>query len=204
MKVSIFIADDYPVVRRGLRALLETQPEWQIVGEASNGREAVARVAELCPDLVIMDISMPELNGLDATRLIRKALPETRVLILTGYNTDATMGKALQVGVQGYVFKNDAEADLVAAVKALMKGQDFFPPFKSPHRPNGAALVLTAREAEIVQLLAEGKGNKEVGNILGISSRTVENHRAQIMRRLGLKSSADLIRYAIRNGIIEP
>jgi DNA-binding NarL/FixJ family response regulator len=212
MKLSIFIADDYAVVRRGLRALLEAQPGWQIVGEAANGREAAEQCARLRPDVAILDISMPVLNGLDAARLILKAAPGTRVLVLTAYHTDEMIEKALLAGVRGYVLKSDADADLVAAVKALMQGRTFFTSVASEvlvdhlrrEREEMAQPVLTVREAEIVQLLAEGRSNKEVAGILKISSRTVENHRAQIMQRLGLRSFSELVRYAIRNGLIEP
>ncbi|HLJ30444.1 MAG TPA: response regulator transcription factor [Candidatus Angelobacter sp.] len=212
MKLSILIADDYAVVRRGLRSLLEAEPDWQVVSEASNGREAVAQVTELRPDVAILDVSMPELNGLDAARLILKDAPNTRVLVLTAYHSDEMIEKALQAGVRGYVLKSDAETDLVAAVKALVQGRTFFTSAVSEvlvdrfrrEKEEPKPGVLTVREVEIVQLLAQGKSNKEVADILGISPRTVENHRAQIMQKLGLKSFSELIRYAIRNGIVEP
>jgi DNA-binding NarL/FixJ family response regulator len=212
MSINILIADDYAIVRRGLHALLEAQPDWQVVGEAHNGREALSMATQLRPDVVIMDVSMPELNGLDAARLILKAVPDTKIMVLTGHHTDEMIERALQAGVRGYVLKSDAEADLVSAVKALMQGRTFFTPKASEvlvdrlrrEREESVQPALTTREAEIVQLLAEGKSNKEVANVLGISSRTVENHRAQIMQRLGLRSFSDLIRYAIRTGIIEP
>jgi two-component system response regulator NreC len=211
MRLSILIADDYGVVRRGLRGLLEAEPGWKVVAEADNGRQAVSQAARLRPDVVILDISMPLLNGLDAARLILKAVPETRVLVLTAYHTDEMIEKALQAGVRGYVLKSDAEADLVAAVKALVQGRTYFTSAASDvlvdrlrRESEKKAPALSAREVEILQLLGEGKSNKDVAAILGISSRTVENHRAQIMQRLGLKSFSELIRYAIRNGIIEP
>lgn len=211
MRTSILIADDYAVVRRGLRALLEAEPGWQIVGEAVNGREAVDHALQVRPDIVILDVIMPLLNGIDAARLILQASPETRVMIFTEYHTDHMIEKALQAGARGYVLKTDAEADLVAAVKALMGGRTFFTSEASEflverlRRENAGNLAtsLTPREAEVVQLLAEGKSNKEAASVLGISARTVENHRAQIMQRLGLRSYSALIRYAIRNGIIE-
>ncbi len=213
MRISILIADNFGVVRRGLRALLlETQPDWRIVGEAGDGREAISQATKLRPDVVILDVNLPGVNGLDAARLILKAVPETRVLILTAYDSKEIVEKALQAGVRGYVLKSDAEADLVTAINALMKGRTFFTSAASGIvldrlRREPAELtapVLTAREAEIIRLLAEGKSNKEAATVLGISPRTVENHRAQIMQRLGLRSFSDLIRYAVRNGIIEP
>lgn len=211
MRVSTLIADDYAVVRRGLRALLEEQPDWQVVGEASNGRDAANLAAQLRPDVVIMDIRMPELNGLDAARMILRTVPNTRIVFFTGHQTDEMIERALQVGVRGYVLKSDAEADLISAVRALMQGRTFFTPRASTvvvdrlrEKEEPAQPALTTREAEVVQLLAEGKSNKEAAHILGISSRTVENHRAQIMQRLNVRSYSDLIRYAIRNGIIEP
>jgi DNA-binding NarL/FixJ family response regulator len=206
--LSILVADDYAIARRGLRSLLESQPGWKVVGEAANGREAVSLATQLQPDIAILDINMPELNGLDAARLILKAVPHTRILVVAGDHTEVIVARALQAGVRGYVLKSDAEADLVAAVKALMEGRTFYTSAASPvileHlRQENASPVLTVRESEVVQLLAEGKSNKEVAHILGISSRTVENHRAQIMQRLGLNSFSDLVRYAIRHGIIE-
>lgn len=211
MKISVLIADDYAIMRRGLRALLEEQPGWRVVGEAGNGREALRLATQLRPDIIIMDGSMPELNGLDAARLIFKEVPETRILIYTAQHTDEMIDKAVQTGVRGYVLKTDKEADLLAAVKALMQGQVFYTPAASEvvverlRRPKEeVSPTLTTRESEIVQLLAEGKSNKEVANVLKISTRTVENHRSQVMKRLSLRSFVDLIRYAIRNGIIEP
>jgi DNA-binding NarL/FixJ family response regulator len=209
---SILLADDYAVVRRGLRALLEAQPGWKVVAEASNGREAVDQATRLRPDIAILDINMPGLNGLDATRLIRKAVPEVRVLVLTAFHTQEMIEKALRAGVRGYLLKSDAETDLVAAVKALIEGRTFFTSVVSDavverlrqDTEDRTQPVLTVREAEIVQLLAEGKSNKEVASILGISARTVENHRAQVMQRLSLRSFSELIRYAIRNGLVEP
>jgi two-component system, NarL family, response regulator NreC len=210
--VSILLADDYAVVRRGLRALLEAQPCWKVVAEASNGREAMEQATRLRPDIAILDINMPGLNGLDATRLIHKAVPEVRVLVLTAFHTQEMIEKALRAGVRGYLLKSDAETDLVAAVKALIEGRTFFTSVVSDavverlrqDNEDSTQPVLTVREAEIVQLLAEGKSNKEVASILGISARTVENHRAQVMQRLSLGSFSELIRYAIRNGLVEP
>ncbi|MBZ5550305.1 MAG: response regulator transcription factor [Acidobacteriia bacterium] len=214
--VSILIADDHPVVRRGLRALLETRPGWKIVSEESNGRDAVDKVTKLRPDVAILDISMPDLNGLDAAALILKARPETRVLILTMHSAEELIKKTLAAGARGYVLKSDAERDLITAVDALLHGRTFFTSAISgvildnlrgetthtgAERKHGDRL--SPREREIVQLLAEGRSNKEVAAVLDISTRTVENHRAKVMEKLKLHSLSDLVRYAIRNNIVE-
>jgi DNA-binding NarL/FixJ family response regulator len=211
MKISILIADDYPVVRRGLRTLLESEPGWEVVAEASNGGDAVTYAEQLRPDVVILDVSMPVLDGVDAARLIVKLVPDTRVLVISGHHTEERFADALQAGVRGYLMKSNVETDLIEAVRALIQGRTWFPNEVSEQlleRLRGekgqSVPALTTREVEIVQLLAEGKSNKEVAHALGISVRTVENHRAQVMQRLGLKTFSSLVRYAIRNGIIEP
>lgn len=212
MKVrTILIADDHGVVRRGMRALLETDGRWRVVAEAADGREAVAKALEFRPDLAILDISMPGLNGLDACRSITKSLPETRVLILTVHRSGDLIARTLTAGARGYVLKSDAERDLIAAVEALLHDNTFFTAAVSEtlkETVNGPAdyhpeVSLSMRETEIVRLVAEGKSNKEVAAILGISTRTAENHRAHIMRKLGLHSLSELIRYAIRNKMVE-
>ena len=210
--VSILLADDCSVTRRGVRVLLETEPGWKVVAEASSGREAVNKAVDLRPDIVILSVRMRELNGLDVTRLILKAVPEARVLVLTSYQTNEMIERALHVGVHGYVLKSDAESDLMSGVRALLEQRMFFTGAASKvsmeylrrgHYKNSGP-VLTIREAEIVQLLAEGHSNKQVAGILNLSSRTVENHRAQIMYKLGLQSFSELIRYAVRIGMVEP
>jgi len=214
--VSILIADDHAVVRRGLRALLETQPGWQIVAEESNGRDAVDKALKLHPDVAILDISMPDLNGLDAAALILKARPETRILILTMHSADELIKKTLTAGARGYVLKSDAERDLITALEALLQGRTFFTSAVSNvilDNLRGATTRagiarkyrdrLSPRERQIVQLLAEGRSNKEVAAALSISTRTVENHRAKVMDKLNLHSLSDLVRYAIRNNIVE-
>ncbi len=213
--LSILIADDHAVVRRGLRALLETQPEWRVCGEADNGREAVQKAQQLQPDLVILDISMPELNGLDATIQILEAVPQARILILTMHSNEELIEATVKAGAKGYLLKSDAERDLIAAVNALRQQKTFFTQaatdifldsFRGERRAGTRAngTRLTPREREIVQLLAEGRSNKGVAAALGISPRTVENHRAKIMDKLHLHSFGDLVRYAIRNRIVEP
>ncbi len=213
--VSILIADDHAVVRRGLRALLETHPKWKVVSEASNGREAVAMAADSRPKVAILDISMPELNGLDAAAQILKASPHTRILILTMHAAEELIEKTLGAGASGYILKSDAERDLITAVEALLQRRTFFTHAASEvilshlrgtggqkgAPPTGSRL--SAREREIVQLLAEGKSNKQVAGLLHISTRTVENHRAKVMEKLMLHSFSELVRYAVRNKLAE-
>jgi DNA-binding NarL/FixJ family response regulator len=215
--VRILIADDHTLVRRGLRALLESQPGWVVVDEAVNGREAVIKAKELKPDIVILDISMPELNGMEATEQILKAMPKTEVLILTVHESERVVREVLEAGARGYILKSDADQDLVAAVQALSQHEVFFTPkveqmvlvgYLRQNAPTpeeaGPRLPLTQREREILQLLAEGKSNKEVAKILYLGIKTVETHRARILRKLRLHSVGDLVRYAIRHHIIEP
>jgi DNA-binding NarL/FixJ family response regulator len=210
--LSILIADDHAVVRRGLRSLLETQPGWRVCGEARNGREAVQKAEQLKPDLAILDISMPELNGLEAVARILKAVPNIHVLILTMHSSEELMEAALKAGAQGYVLKSEAERDLLAAVYALARGNTFFGEATSEFLLDGfrdkpgwiaSEACLTHREREILQLLGEGGTNKEVAAKLSISPRTVENHRASIMQKLHLRSLSDLVRFAVRNRIVE-
>lgn len=210
--ITIIVADDHAVIRKGLRTLLEEHRGWKIVAEAANGREVVERAVRLRPDVVLMDLSMPEINGLEATRLILKALPNTRVLILSMHNTEELVAETLHAGARGYVLKSDTERDLITALEAVLDNRTFFTPASSEFGPGylGRARSqmpkdsnLSPRERQIVQLLAEGKSNKEVAGRLGISVRTAENHRARIMRKLQLHSLSDLVRHAIRNKIIE-
>jgi two-component system response regulator NreC len=202
--------DDHSVVRSGIRALLELQPGWKVVAEASNGKEAIAKAIRFAPDLVIVDLTMPGLNGLEAARRILQQLPSTRVLILTMHDAEEFIERALEAGAHGYVLKSDAEENLVAAVKALLNNQTYFTDVASEivkaglrGRRTRKQLAPTPRETEVIRLLAEGKTNKEVARVLGISQRTAENHRAKIMEKLGLKSLSELVRYAVRNEIVE-
>lgn len=209
--VTILIADDHEVVRHGLISLLEVQHEWKVL-EASHGNEAVMKATQFRPDLVILDIDMPQLNGLDATRQILKAIPNMPILLLSAYSTEEMIEKALEAGVRGYVLKTDAAKDFTSAVQALLQGRTYFNPTVARHvffsvqasPTKHGKHALTLREAEIVQLLCEGKINKEIANLLRVSTRTIENHRAHIMQKLCLQSFSDLIRYAIRNGIVQP
>jgi len=216
-QVRIVIADDHEIVRRGLRSLLEAVPGWEVVAEASSGREALEKVQELRPGVAVLDIGMPVMNGLEATRNIVKASPQTQVLILTMHETEQMVRDVLDAGARGYVLKSDAGRDLIAAVEALLQHRTFFSPrvsdmllsayLEGVDRPSSSAATrnrLTAREREIVQLLAEGKSNKEVAATLNISVKTAETHRTNIMNKLDLHSISELVRYAVRNNIVEP
>jgi DNA-binding NarL/FixJ family response regulator len=213
-RVRILIADDHDVVRQGVRAVLEGQPGWVVCGEASTGREAVAKAIDLQPDVVVLDISMPELNGLEATRQIRRAV-SARILILTVHESDQVVTEVLDAGAHGYVLKTDAGRTLVEAIRALVGRQEFFTERVQgvADRRTGTRRAaadrrapgrLTPREREVVQLLTEGKSNKEIGVVLGITTKTAETHRAHILAKLHLHSMSELVRYAIRNRIIEP
>jgi len=215
-RVRILIADDHELLRRGLVATLGEMADWSVVGQAANGREAVALATQLQPEVVVLDITMPELNGLEATRQILDAAPETRVLILSVHESEQVVREVLAAGAQGYLLKSDAGRELVTAVQALLNNKPYFTSrvaqmvlqgfLNAPMSPGGGHETsrLSPREREIVQLLAEGKTTKEVAALLGISTKTAETHRANVMRRLGFRSVVELVRYAIRNGIIEP
>jgi DNA-binding NarL/FixJ family response regulator len=213
-KLELLVADDHDIVRRGLRDLLEKEPGWKVVAEAANGREAVEKTKELKPDVSILDISMPSLNGLEAARQIVASGSPTKVLILTVHHSDPLIQQMLKAGVRGYVLKSDAASELVHAVEAVHRNKTFFTSNvpqvflderKKPPKNNGQdhALRLTPRQREIVQLLAEGKNSREIAATLGTTFKTVETHRANIMRRLECHSVTELVRYAIRNDIIE-
>jgi DNA-binding NarL/FixJ family response regulator len=214
--LRIVIVDDHAVVRRGVRALLETQPGWEVSAEATTGREAVELVRRLRPHVVVMDLSLPELNGLEATRQIVKESPQTEVLVLTMHHSEQLARDVLQAGARGYVLKSDADQNLIAAVESLRQHKPFLTSKvtefvlddyirRSDASDDGAPKdVVTPREREIIQLLAEGHSNKETASALGISVKTIEAHRANIMRKLHLRSISDLVRYAIRNKIVQP
>ena len=211
--LRILIADDHEVARKGIRALIESHPGWEVCGEAADGREAVKIAARLKPDLVLLDIGMPSLNGLDATRQILSESPDTRVLILTMHDSEQVVREVLAAGARGFLLKSDAGRDLVSAVEALQARRTFFttkvaqlvlegylhpgPESEPPHQS-----VLTPREREVIQLLAEGKTTKEVATTLNLSVKTAETHRTNLMRKLDLHSVVDLTLYAVRNGIV--
>ncbi len=213
--VRILLADDHDVVRRGLRQLVEEQPGWEVCAEATTGRQAVELAKQYKPDVAVLDIILPELNGLEATRQIKKALPKTEVLIFTMHDNAELVRDVLGAGARGYLLKTDAAQHIVAAVEALSRHKPFFTSdvsevmldsfLRQTKAPEGASFsrTITAREREIIQLLAEGTSNKKISLALGISVKTVETHRAGIMRKLGAKSVVDIVRYAVRNRIAE-
>jgi DNA-binding NarL/FixJ family response regulator len=211
----ILVADDHEVVRHGLRALLEAQPSWVVCGEASDGREAVATAVEMKPDLVVLDIGMPKLNGLEATRQILASVPTAKVLILSLYESEQMIQEVLTSGARGYLLKSDASRYLVKAAEALRNGKTFFTPrfghliLDGTLRPHSAikssspsVVSLTAREREVVYLLGAGKSTREVAAALDMAVKTAETHRAHIMHKLNLHSITDLVLYAVRNGIV--
>jgi DNA-binding NarL/FixJ family response regulator len=216
MTLRILIVDDHAVVRRGVRSLLESQAGWEISGEATTGREAVDLAKRLQPDVVVMDLSLPDLNGLDATRQILKESPRSEIVVLTMHHSEELARTVLQAGARGYVLKSDADQSLIAAVESLRQHKPFLTSTVTEfmldnylRRPDmddaGAAhAAVTAREREIIQLLAEGQSNKTAASTLGVSVKTIEAHRANIMRKLHLRSLSDLVRYAIRNKIVQP
>jgi DNA-binding NarL/FixJ family response regulator len=212
MALRILVVDDHAVVRRGVRSLLESHDGWEVCGEATTGRDAVEQSRRLRPDVVVMDLSLPELNGLDATRQILKDMPDTEVLVLTMHQSEELARDVLQAGARGYVLKSDADENLITAVDSLRQHKPFLTSTVTEfvldgyvRRGDGAQddLLLTAREREIIQLVAEGQSNKEAASTLGISVKTIEAHRANIMRKLHLRSVSDLVRYAIRNRIVQ-
>jgi len=216
--LRILVADDHDLMRRGLKVLLDARQGWSVCAEASTGREAVTMAESLRPDIAILDISMPELNGVEAARRILKLSPNTEVLILSMHYSDQLIREILEAGVRGYIVKSDSDRDLVIAIEALSNHKPFFTPratelILSNYNQKGTSPDaqletmgdrLTSREREIVQLLSEGKSSKEVASTLNISVKTAETHRANVMRKLDIHSVSELVRYAVRNQIIEP
>jgi len=211
----IVIADDHEVVRKGLRAILEAHPGWEVCGEAADGRSAVEKAEELRPDVVIIDIGMPQLNGLEATRQILKGQPDSRVLVLSVYESEQLVEEVLDAGARGYVLKSDASRDLVRAIEELLRNHTFFTSRvgqlvletylgrRAHGKMKGGSSPLTPREREVVQLLAEGKSSKEVAVALNLSVKTAETHRANIMRKLDVHSISELVLYAVKNNIVQ-
>lgn len=215
-KIKVFLADDHTVVRQGLRALLAAEEDIEIVGEAENGRQAVQMVRRLCPDVAVMDIAMPVLNGLEATRQITRWVPETKVLILSSYSDDEYVQQLTEAGAAGYLVKQSAANDLLKAIREAHRGNAFFSPaiakrlrdqcreaFANGQPIKRRADYLTTREAEVLQLIAEGRANKQIAAELCISIKTVEKHRQQVMNKLNIHDVAGLTRHAIAKGIIE-
>ncbi len=214
-KTRILVVDDHEVVRKGVAALLGGQPQWEVCGEASSGREAIAAAAELRPDVIVLDVSMPDMNGLDALRRILQERPRTEALILTMHESDQLVRQVFAAGARGYLLKSDAGAELIAAVDTVRRHKPYFTPKVVEAMMRGfitggpgdlagpaPADVLTSREREVVQLVAEGKSSKEIAGLLQIAPKTVEKHRANVMAKLELGSLSDLVRYAIRNHIV--
>jgi len=216
-RTRILVVDDHEVIRQGLRSLLEQGTSWTVCGEASNGREAIERALELKPDVVVLDLAMAELNGLEAARRLAKELPRCGLVVLSSHNEEAVVREVVAAGVRAYVLKSQAARELVLAVESVVAGRPFFSgpvaeivmgalSGKSPSAPPGGSNpdALTTREREVLQLLAEGNSNKDVASKLGLSIKTTATHRTNIMKKLGARSAGDLVRYALRNGLVEP
>ena len=214
-RIRVLLAEDHTIVRKGLRSLLEDEDAIEVIGEAQDGREAVGKAGQLLPDVVLMDIAMPGLNGLEATRQIKKLFPQVGVLILTMHTTEEYILQVLQAGASGYVVKQAAPSELVLAIHAVYRGDNFLSPSISRgvieeyiRRTEGMIENsydrLTNREREVLQLVAEGYSSREIGELLFISEKTVETHRSHLMDKRDLHSTAELTRYAIRKGVISP
>jgi DNA-binding NarL/FixJ family response regulator len=212
MNARIVIADDHELVREGLRRVLSAHPDWEICAEAVDGHDAVEQARLQRPNIAILDYSMPQLNGLEATRQIREALPDTEVLILTMHESESLIHEVLAAGARGFMLKSDVGHELVHAVESLLRHKPFFTAhvselvlqgYLSPDVGSMGRETLTPRERQIVQLVAEGKSSKEISRVLNLSLKTVETHRTNILRKLDLNSLSELVRYAVRNKIIE-
>jgi DNA-binding NarL/FixJ family response regulator len=212
--IRILLAEDHAVMRTGLRLVLERQPDFQVVGEASDGREAVALAQQHKPNVILMDIGMPNLNGIEAARQITASLPQVSVVILSMHSDEAYVLRALKAGARGYLLKESAESDLISAIRAVVNGKAFFSPAVSrmlvedyvrqlqDREIEDSYELLTMREREVLQLIAEGKSNKEIANMLNLSLYTVESHRGNLMEKLNLHTVPELILYAVRKGVI--
>ena len=209
-RIRILLADDHAVVRQGFKMILNAQADMEIVGEAGNGRQAVELAEQLRPDVVVMDVAMPELNGIEATRRLASSVPHARVVALSMHKDSVYVREILRAGARGYLLKDSGAADLVAAIRAVASGESYLSPAVSNavlddyrrHVTNPIDL-LTSREREVLQLLAEGKSNKEIAGVLNLSVYTVDAHRGRIMEKLNLHSISELVRFAVRNGLIE-
>jgi two-component system, NarL family, response regulator NreC len=213
-KIHILLADDHAVMRTGLRLVLERQPDFEVVGEASDGREAVALTQQHRPEVVVMDVTMPNLNGIEAARQISTATPQSGIVMLSMHSDEGYVLRALKAGARGYLLKESAESDLIAAIRAVHSGKAFFSPAVSrmlvedyvrqlqDREIEDSYELLTTREREILQLVAEGKSNKEIAGILNLSLYTIETHRGNLMEKLNLHTVPELILYAVRKGVI--
>ncbi len=213
MAIRVLLADDHTIVRQGLKALLDAEPDIEVVGEAADGWEAIQQAEDLKPDVVLMDITMPRLNGLEATRRLKRILPEVRILVLTVHTNEEYVREILRAGAAGYILKEAAVGELVSAVCAVAQGDSFLSPAVSKIVVEDLARgrdwkgetvfdTLTPREREVLQLIGEGHTNQEIAEILAISVKTVETHRAQLRRKLNIHDRAGLIHYAIRKGLV--
>ncbi|MPZ20354.1 MAG: response regulator [Luteitalea sp.] len=214
-RIRVLVADDHTIVRQGLVSLLQAEQEIEVIGQAADGLEAVAQAAALRPDIVVLDITMPRLSGLDAARRIREAQPQCRILVLTMHDDEEYVLKMTRVGASGYIVKDGAAAELIEAIRSLAAGRTYFAG-RVPRLP-GAALgtnahatnnvhplaSLTNREREVFQLVAEAKTNPQIAKLLGLSPKTVDNHRTRLMEKLGIHSTAELVRFAARHGLLE-
>jgi DNA-binding NarL/FixJ family response regulator len=215
-KISVLLVDDHTIVRKGLRSLLDAEADIQVIGEAEDGREAVEKVGRLRPQVVVMDITMPGLNGLEATRQIKERFPQVQVVVLTMHTAEEYIFQILRAGTSGYVVKRAAPSELISAVRAAYRGESFLSPSVSKtvieeYLRKAEALAgensyetLTPREREVLQLLAEGHSNRRIAELLCLSVKTVQSHRANLMRKLDIHSTAELTQYAIRKGVIGP
>jgi DNA-binding NarL/FixJ family response regulator len=203
-KISVLLVDDHALVRRGFRRMLEDDPEIEIVGEASDGHDAVAQAVALKPEVVVMDFALPSMNGAVATRMILKAAPETAVLILSMHSEPSYVRTCLDAGARGYLLKNAVDLELVDAVKQIAAGEPVFDPRLSRLKDDDGSEQpsLTTRELEVLQLIVHGKSNREIAAVLGLSANTIAVHRANIMQALGIHNTAELVVYAIRNGLV--
>lgn len=208
--IRILLADDHAVVRQGFRMILSAQSDMQIVGEAGNGREAVELAEQLEPEVVVMDVSMPELNGIEATRRLAQSVPRVRVLALSMHKDSVYVREILRAGARGYLLKDSADSDLLAAIRAVAKGDGYLSPAVSDavlsdyrRHVTDPIDLLTTREREVLQLIAEGKTNKDIANALNLSVYTVDAHRGRIMEKLNLHSTGELVRFAVRKGLVD-
>ena len=212
-RIRVFIADDHAVLRAGLKMLIDAQPDMQVVGEAEDGEEAIERVVSLKPDIALLDINMPKLDGLEALRRLKAASSQSRVLMLSMYDDEGYLRRALETGAAGYILKKAADSELMSALRAVARGEVYVYPSlthllvnrylgRVETRPGTSVVELTEREDEVLKLLAEGHTSEQVGRRLGLSAKTVDTYKARLMEKLGLRSRVDLVRYALRHGLL--